>query len=132
VKTQALDRRWASPQARVERRPFRRVVVARRVDSERPTRVWSLLLSQHFNIGDRSSYTPAGGGGVMPAESVDPAEQFPLTLTRAQLKILYTVLKTYYDDLGHEEGDIQKIVRSILAQLPSEQEIRAIELKLDR
>ena len=68
----------------------------------------------------------------MPGESVMPVEQFSLTLTRPQLKILHTVLKTYYDDLGHEESDIQEIVRSILARLPSEAEIRAIELKLDR
>ena len=71
------------------------------------------------------------GGCVMPGESVKPAEQFSLTLTHPQLKILYTVLKTYYDDLGHEESDIQEIVRSILARLPSEEEIRAIELNLD-
>jgi len=68
----------------------------------------------------------------MPGESVTPVEQFSLTLTRPQLKIFYTVLKTYYDDLGHEESDIQEIVRSILARLPSEEEMRAIELKLDR
>jgi len=68
----------------------------------------------------------------MPGESVMPVEQFSLTLTRPQLKILHTVLKTYYDDLGREESDIQEIVRSILARLPSEAEIRAIELKLDR
>jgi len=68
----------------------------------------------------------------MPGESVTPVEQFSLTVTRPQLKMLYTLLKTYYDDLGHEESDIQEIVRSILAQLPSEAEIGAIELKLDR
>jgi hypothetical protein len=53
-----------------------------------------------------------------------------LHLTRPQVKILYAVLKAYYDDLGHEEGDIEEIVRSILAELPSEKEIRAIDLKL--
>ena len=50
MKTQARDRNSASPQAGVERGAFRRVVVARRVDSERPTRVWSLLLPQKFDI----------------------------------------------------------------------------------
>jgi hypothetical protein len=59
MKTQAPDRNSAWPQAGVERRPFRRVVVARRVDSERPTRMWSLLLPQNFDIGDQSSHAPA-------------------------------------------------------------------------
>jgi hypothetical protein len=102
-------------------------VLGRQIDSERP----SLLLRPHFVIGNEGSYRPAGGGCVMPEESVKPAEQFSLTLTHPQLQILYTVLKTYYDDLGHEESDIQEIVRSILARLPSEEEIGAIELKLD-
>jgi hypothetical protein len=55
-----------------------------------------------------------------------------LSLTRPEVKILYTVLKTYYDDLGHEEEDIEEIVKSILAKLPSEAEIRAIDLQLQR
>jgi hypothetical protein len=57
--TQAPDRDSAWPQAGVERRPFRRVVVARRVDSERPARMWSLLLPQNSDIGDQSSHAPA-------------------------------------------------------------------------
>jgi 3-hydroxybutyryl-CoA dehydrogenase len=59
MNTQAPDRNSTWPQAGVERRPFRRVVVARRVDSERPTRMWSLLLPQNFDIGDQSRHTPA-------------------------------------------------------------------------
>lgn len=59
MKTQAPDRNSASPQAGVERRWFRRVVVARPVDSQRPTRVWSLLLPQQFDLGDQSSHAPA-------------------------------------------------------------------------
>jgi hypothetical protein len=59
MKTQAPDRRSGSAEAGVERRPFRRVVVARRVDSERPTRMWSLLLPPRFDIGDQNSYAPA-------------------------------------------------------------------------
>jgi len=55
MKTQAPDRNSARPRAGLERRPFRRVVVVRRVDSERPSRVWSLLLPQHFDIGDQAA-----------------------------------------------------------------------------
>jgi len=59
MKTKAPDRNPAWRQADITRRPFRRVVVARRVGSERPTRVWSLLLPQGFHIGDISSHAPA-------------------------------------------------------------------------
>ena len=64
MNTQAPDRESAWPQARVERRAFRRVVVARRVDSERPARMWSLLLPQGFDIGVQSSHTPAPGPSI--------------------------------------------------------------------
>jgi 3-hydroxybutyryl-CoA dehydrogenase len=55
METQAPDRISAWRQPGVKRRPFRRVVVARRVDSERPGRMWSLLLPQNFDIGVQSS-----------------------------------------------------------------------------
>ncbi|HUO75146.1 MAG TPA: hypothetical protein VMU39_30580 [Solirubrobacteraceae bacterium] len=53
---------------------------------------------------------------------------FTLYLTAPQLKVLYTALKTYGDDLGHEESDIEDVVKGILAKLPSEETIRAIDL----
>jgi 3-hydroxybutyryl-CoA dehydrogenase len=64
MKTQAPDRNSAWPQAGVARRSFRSVVVARRVGSERPTRAWSLLLPQGFDIGDQSSHAPAPGPSI--------------------------------------------------------------------
>jgi hypothetical protein len=57
----------------------------------------------------------------------DPA--FRLELTAAQLKVTHTALKSLYDDLGHEERDVQGVVREVLAKLPDEHEIRAIDLK---
>jgi hypothetical protein len=57
---------------------------------------------------------------------------FTLTLTPPELKMLYTALKTYYDELGHEEGDIEDIVEAVFAKLPSKDEIGAIRLNLDR
>jgi hypothetical protein len=57
---------------------------------------------------------------------------FTLSLTRPEVRILYTVMKTYYDDLGHEEGELEEIVKSILAKLPSEAQIESIDLKLQR
>jgi hypothetical protein len=70
---------------------------------------------------------------AMTAGQIRPNETaFTLSLTRPEMKILYTVMKTYYDDLGHEEGDLEEIVKSILAKLPSEAEIRSIDLKRQR
>lgn len=57
---------------------------------------------------------------------------YTLQLTRPQLKILYTALRTYYDDLGREEGDIEEVIEAIFAKLPSEEDIEAIDLKLPR
>jgi hypothetical protein len=53
---------------------------------------------------------------------------FRLELTAAQLKIVHTALKSLFDDLGHEEHDVKQVVRSVLAKLPGEHEIRAIDL----
>jgi hypothetical protein len=53
---------------------------------------------------------------------------FRLELTAAQLKIVHTALKSLFDDLGHEEHDVRDVVLSVLAKLPGEHEIRAIDL----
>jgi hypothetical protein len=53
---------------------------------------------------------------------------FHLELTAAQLKIVHTALKTLYDDLGHEEHDVKQVVSEVLDKLPSEHDIRAIDL----
>jgi hypothetical protein len=53
---------------------------------------------------------------------------YRLDLTAAQLKVVYTALKTYYDDLGHEEAGIEEVVAAVLDKLPGEHEIRAIDL----
>jgi hypothetical protein len=65
----------------------------------------------------------AEGDLIRPGE---PA--YHLSLTAAQLKIVHTALKSLYDDLGHEEGDVQQIVAEVLAKLPGEHEIRAINI----
>jgi hypothetical protein len=54
---------------------------------------------------------------------------YRLELTAAQLKVTHTALKSLFDDLGHEERDVQGIVREVLAKLPDEHDIRAIDLK---
>jgi hypothetical protein len=65
----------------------------------------------------------------MAEDLIQPGETaFRLELTAAQLKIVYTALKSLYDDLGHEERDVQQVVASVLEKLPGEHDIRAIDL----
>lgn len=53
---------------------------------------------------------------------------FRLELTAAQLKIVHTSLRSLFDDLGHDEHDVKQVVAAVLAKLPGEHEIRAIDL----
>jgi hypothetical protein len=53
---------------------------------------------------------------------------YSLHLTPAQLKVTYTAVKTFYDDLGHDEAGVERAVREVLEKLPDEHSIRAIEL----
>lgn len=54
---------------------------------------------------------------------------YHLQLTAAQLKVTHTALKSLFDDLGHEERDVRGVVGEVLAKLPDEHDIRAIDLK---
>ena len=63
------------------------------------------------------------------SELIAPNETaFRLELTAVQLKIVHTALKSLFDDLGHEEHDVKQVVQAVLAKLPGEHEIRAIDL----
>jgi hypothetical protein len=53
---------------------------------------------------------------------------YRLDLTAAQLKIVHTALRALQDGLGHEEADVRNVVDAVLAKLPGEHEIRAIDL----
>ena len=65
----------------------------------------------------------------MSEDLIQPDEvAYRLELTAAQLKIVYTALKSLFDDLGHDEHDVQDVVASVLDKLPGEHEIRAIDL----
>jgi hypothetical protein len=66
---------------------------------------------------------------VADEDLIRPGEvAFRLELTAAQLKIVHTALKSLYDDLGHEEHDVKQVVSTVLAKLPGEHAIRAIDL----
>ena len=53
---------------------------------------------------------------------------YHLELTPPQLKITHTALRSLLDDFGHDEGEIGKIIHEVLAKLPDEHAIRAIQL----
>jgi len=57
---------------------------------------------------------------------------YRLELTPAQLKIVHTALKSLYDDLGRDEAVVKDVVAEVLAKLPGEHEIRAIDLDRER
>jgi hypothetical protein len=65
---------------------------------------------------------------------VEAPFRYHVELTPAQLKITYTALHSLLDDFGHEEPEILALIREVLAKLPDEHAIRAIELdrELDR
>ena len=53
---------------------------------------------------------------------------YHLELTPAQLKITHTALRSLLDDFGHDEKAIHTLIREVLAKLPDEHAIRAIQL----
>jgi hypothetical protein len=67
-----------------------------------------------------------------PSTLIGPDETaFRLELTPAQLKITYSALKSMLDDFGHEERDVAKIVRDVIAKLPPAESIRAIDISAE-
>jgi hypothetical protein len=73
----------------------------------------------------------------MPADDDDgligPDEiAFHLDLTPAQLKIVHTALRSLVDDLGRHEHDVRDIALAVLAKLPDEHDMRAIDISRGR
>jgi hypothetical protein len=44
------------------------------------------------------------------------------------LKIVHTALKSLRDDLGRDQHDVRDVVNAVLDKLPSDHDIRAIDL----
>ncbi len=42
-----------------------------------------------------------------------------IELTDDELRIIHAALKSYLEDFGHEEADILRAVKALLAKLPS-------------
>ena len=55
-----------------------------------------------------------------------------LELTPAELKVTYNALKTLLNDFGHDEYDVQRLIRSVLDKLPPAEAIEQIQLGLPR
>ena len=65
----------------------------------------------------------------MSVSGPDPDEiVFHLGLTRAQMKVTHTALHSLLDDFGREQRDVGAIIREVLAKLPSDSDMRAIDL----
>ena len=64
-----------------------------------------------------------------PTDLIAPDETaFRLELTPAQLKVTHSALRAMLADFGHDQPDVHKVIRQILAKLPEEASIRAIDL----
>ena len=62
---------------------------------------------------------------------IEPDEiAYRLELTPAELKLTYSALKSLLNDFGHDEYDVQRIIRSVLNKLPPPQAIESINLAL--
>jgi hypothetical protein len=67
-----------------------------------------------------------------PTELIAPGETaFRLELTPAQLKVTHSALRSMLADFGHDEPDVHRVIREILAKLPDEASIRAIDLSAE-
>jgi hypothetical protein len=67
------------------------------------------------------------------ADLIGPRDTaYRLDLTPAQLKVTWTALKTFFDDLGHDEHDVRAVVGEVLGKLPGEHDVRAIDLDEER
>ena len=56
---------------------------------------------------------------------------YTLELTPSELKVTYAALHAMLDDFGHEESDVQHIVRAVLDKLPGEHDVRSIDLEAE-
>ena len=62
-----------------------------------------------------------------PSDLIEPDETaFRLDLTPAQLKVTHAALRSMLSDFGHDQPDVHRIIREIIAKLPDEASIRAI------
>ena len=62
---------------------------------------------------------------------IEPDEiAYRLELTPPELKLTYSALTALLNDFGHDEYDVQRIIRSVLNKLPPPEAIESIDLAL--
>ena len=44
-----------------------------------------------------------------------------IELTAEELRLVHAALKAYLDDFGHEEADVLREIKALLAKLPAEE-----------
>jgi hypothetical protein len=57
--------------------------------------------------------------------------RYHLELTPPQLKIMHTALRSLLDDFGRDQSEIHRLIHELLAKLPDEHAIRAIQLDVE-
>jgi hypothetical protein len=70
---------------------------------------------------------PSDSGLIGPDETA-----YRLDLTPGELKVTYTALRALLNDFGHDEYDVQRIVRQVLDKLPPAESVESIDLRLPR
>jgi hypothetical protein len=68
----------------------------------------------------------------MDSELRDTGIACRLELTPAELKVTYNALKTLLNDFGHDEYDVQRLIRGVLEKLPPAETIESIDLRLPK
>lgn len=64
---------------------------------------------------------------------IEPDEiAYRLELTPPELKLTHSALKALLNDFGHDEYDVQRIIRSVLNKLPPPEAVESIDLALPR
>ena len=69
-----------------------------------------------------------GEGNDVPSSDDAGPFRYHLELTPQQLKITHTGLRSLLDDFGHDEPEVVAIIHEVLAKLPDEHAIRAIQI----
>lgn len=60
--------------------------------------------------------------------AVEPELTFTLRLTEPELKVTWSALCSFRDDLGHDQADVRAVVRAALAKFPDEHTMRATQV----
>jgi hypothetical protein len=63
------------------------------------------------------------------ATNVPAAPATTLELTPAELKLTHTALRALLSDLRHDDREIRDVVRGVLAKLPPQETVDAIDLR---